>query len=81
MLVVVTATMLVVDILGHFLVVTYPGCTILDHTLVATGLHTSHMLDHSPTVDADCCRRCALQLSSSLRCGLVARICSMCLFL
>lgn len=80
MLVVVTATMLAVDVLGHILVVTNPGCTILDHTLVATGLDTSHTLDHSPTVDAHCCRRCTLQLDSSLRCGLVAYICTMCRF-
>ena len=81
---VVTATMLVADVLRQILVilvVTNPGCTILDHTLVATGLDASHTLDHSPTVDAHCCRRCTLQLGSSLRCGLVARICSMCLFL
>ena len=75
MLVVVTATMLVVDVLGHILVGTGPGCTILDHTLVATG-----PLDHSPTVDAHHCRRCTLQLDSSLRCGLVAYICNMCRF-
>ena len=81
MLVVVTATRLVVDVLGHILVVTNPVCTILDHTLVATGLETSHTVDHSPTLDAHRGRRCTRQLDSSLRCGLVAHICNMCLFL
>ena len=81
MLVVLTATMRVVDVLGHILVLTNPGCTILDHTLVATGLDTSHTLDHSPTVDAHSCRHCTLQRDSSLRCGLAAHICNMCFFL
>ena len=74
-------TMLVLDVLDQILVVTNPDCTILDHILVATGLDTSHTLDSSPIVDAHCCRRCTLQLDSSLPCGLVAQICNMCLFL
>ena len=74
-------TMPVLDVLDQILVVTNPDCTILDHILVATGLDTSQTLDHPPIVGAHRCRRCALQLESSLRCGLVAHICNICLFL
>ena len=78
MWVVVTATMLlVVDTLAHILVVSNLGCTILDHILVGTGLDTSHKMGHSPIVGAHRCQRCTLQLGNSLRCGLVAHICSM----
>ena len=82
MLVVVTATMLlVVDTLAHILVVYNLGCTILDHILVDTGLDTSHLMGHSPIVGAHRCQRCTLKLGNSLRCVLVAHICSMCPFL
>ena len=66
MLVVMTATMLlVVDTLAHILVVSNLGCTILDHILVDTGLDASHMMGHSPIVDAHRCQSCTLQLGNS----------------